>query len=385
MMRIILIGNYLPDRQESMERFAQMLHAGFRRTGCQSEIWRPGVYFGKWAKTTHSGVGKWLGYVDKWIVFPLVLRWRLSRKPQQYAGARFHICDHSNAPYLGHLPAERTGITCHDVLAIRGALGYEDAYCPASSFGKILQKWILSHLSRARLLACVSQFTLTQLKELAGTPTANQRGWRVIHNTFNGDFWPMSADDARTTLAQKGVKLPASYVLHVGSGMARKNRRMLLDMVAALGPQWTGSICYAGEAIDDELKTLAQSLDLQDRVISISKPDHETLVALYSACETFVFPSFSEGFGWPLIEAQACGAPVITTNIEPMPEVSGGAALYANPTKPEAFAEALLALQNETTRSEFVRQGFINVAKFESDRIMNAYLELHEVTPTTVY
>lgn len=384
MKRVVLIGNYPPDKQESMERFAQMLYAGFRSVGVDAEIWRPAVVLGKWAKSTDSGLGKWIGYIDKWILFPLLLRWRLTARHNAYAEVRFHICDHSNAPYLGHLPLDQTGITCHDVLAIRGALGYEDAYCPASSFGKILQQWILHHLSRAKILATVSKFTLTQLQELApGHPTPDQ-DWRVIYNAFNNDFRPMPEDEARTLLHEKGINLGESFILHVGSGMARKNRRMLLDMVAVLGNRWTGSICYAGHTVDSELLALAQSLGLQDRLVSVTGPDHETLVALYSTCTAFVFPSFSEGFGWPLIEAQACGAPVITSTIEPMPEVSGGAALYASPTEPLAFAKALLSLQDETIRSGFVRWGFENAAKFEPERIMNQYLAIHDLEPIPV-
>src|ERR1700738_951837 len=145
-LRIILIGNYPPDRQESMERFAQMLGAGFGKAGRSIEIWRPEVFFGAFAKSTTSGLGKWLGYIDKWILFPLILRWRLSNKTNRNGACRFHICDHSNSPYLKCLPPARTVITCHDVLAIRGALGFEDAYVKASLPGRFLQSWILKNL-----------------------------------------------------------------------------------------------------------------------------------------------------------------------------------------------------------------------------------------------
>jgi glycosyltransferase involved in cell wall biosynthesis len=122
-------------------------------------------------------------------------------------------------------------------------------------------------------------------------------------------------------------------------------------------------------------------LGLRERARIIVKPDHNTLVALYSSCEAFIFPSYSEGFGWPVIEAQACGAPVIASNIEPMPEVSGGAALYADPSDPEAFAEALLTLQNLTTRALLVQRGFANSGRFEPAHMIQAYLNLCELTP----
>ncbi len=383
-MRIILIGNYPPDRQESMERFAQMLSAGFQQVGLDTVIWRPGVLLGRPFRHTKSGLGKWLGYVDKWLLFPLQLRWQVSQLKRAGEAARFHVCDHSNAPYLAHLPADRTGITCHDVLAIRGAMGYADAHCPASGFGKLLQRWILHYLSRAQNVACVSDLTRRQLEELAGATSAKRPGWRVIHNTFNGDFWPMDTLTARQHLREQSIALPGLFVLHVGSDMARKNRAMLLNMVAQAGTHWNGAICFAGAAIDNELRLRARELGLEDRLVSVIGPDHTTLVALYSACDTFVFPSFSEGFGWPLIEAQACGAPVIASDVEPMPEVSGGAALHADPADAAAFARALLALQQSDTRADYVHRGLTNATRFAPETIMHAYLQLHNLTSVSI-
>lgn len=383
-MRIILIGNYPPDRQESMERFAQMLQAGFRQADLNTALWRPRVLFGKPFGQTATGLGKWMGYLDKWVLFPLLLRRRVSQIRRSGEAVRYHVCDHSNAPYLAHLPTDQTAITCHDVLAIRGAMGYADAHCPASGFGKLLQRWILHYLSRARAVACVSELTLRQLEEVAGIPATQRPGWQVIHNTFNGTFYPMDTLTARQHLREQGIALPGPFVLHVGSGMARKNRGMLLNMVAQAGTRWNGAICFAGAPIDDELRTLARELGLATRLVSVVGPDHTTLVALYSACDAFVFPSFSEGFGWPLIEAQACGAPVLASNVEPMPEVSGGTALHAAPTDPAAFAQALLMLQNADVRADYVQQGLHNAARFAPDVIMHAYLQLHNLTPVTV-
>jgi glycosyltransferase involved in cell wall biosynthesis len=150
-------------------------------------------------------------------------------------------------------------------------------------------------------------------------------------------------------------------------------------MVHALGDRWEGLICYAGKPLDGALLAHAEALNLRDRVVSVERPDHVTLVALYSACEAFVFPSFSEGFGWPVIEAQACGAPVIASNIQPMPEVSGGAALHLDPNKPEDFAEALLSLSGESVRSTLVKKGLDNCRRFDQETMVEAYVRLHRM------
>ncbi|RDC66095.1 glycosyltransferase family 4 protein [Adhaeribacter pallidiroseus] len=376
-MRIILIGNYPPDKQESMIRFAEMLNAGFRESGLQTEIWWPTVFFGTVVKVTNTGLGKWIGYFDKWIVFPLILWWRLQTKTLLHSRVQFHICDHSNSLYLKYLPTDQTSITCHDVLAIRGSLGYTDAYAPASGFGKILQKWILYYLIRAKKMASVSQLTLNQLQELGTAPINMKKEWRVIHNAFNADFKPIAKEKFKNLLNKVGFNTEMPFLLHVGSGQPRKNRGLLLLMVKALGSKWAGNVVLAGEAVDEAFLKQAEALGLRHRVISVVKPNHDTLVALYNACDAFVFPSFSEGFGWPIIEAQACGAPVITSNIEPMPEVSGGGALLADPNSPADFANAFLALHDLATRAILIKRGFENAKRFELRQMVAAYLQLY--------
>lgn len=361
-----------------MQRFASMLATGFQELGVTTETWRPAQLFGAGSRPTDAGLRKWLGYLDKWVVFPVVLRWRQRRYAKQ-PDVRFHICDHSNSPYLGHLDHQRTSITCHDVLAIRGALGYADAYLTASRLGEKLQQWILHHLSQAQRVACVSQLTLEQLLNLDRNAHAKHAAnWQVIHNAFNADFRPMPLAEREAVLQRAKFPFATPFLLHVGSGLHRKNRLMLLEMVHALGDRWAGFICLAGEAPNETLLARARALGLQDRLVAMENPDHRTLVALYSHCEAFVFPSYSEGFGWPVIEAQACGVPVIASNIAPMPEVSGGAAIHASPDDVQAFADALLALQQPALRAALVEQGFENCRRFTLRHMTQAYLRLCE-------
>lgn len=382
-MHIFLIGNYAPDKQQSMERFAQMLAAGFSKEGHHATIWRPVVFFGKLFKSTTTGPGKWMGYIDKWILFPFLLHWRLLHKKYRRENIHFHVCDHSNSYYLKQLPVDRTVITCHDVLAIRGALGHADAGVGASGTGKILQNWILNNLTDAHKLAAVSCTTYQQLCALDSMhPKDHTKNWTVIYNAFNADFRPISKEEAGSLLRKAGINADKPYLLHVGSGLRRKNRKLLIDMLKVLGSRWNGNICFAGEALNDELMVYARKLGLQNRVIPVVNPDHITLVALYSACAAFVFPSLSEGFGWPLIEAQACGAPVIASSVNPLPEVSGGAAFHADPARPEDFANAFLSLQNKITRNELIRNGFENARRFNVSGMTRAYLNLHRSKST---
>ncbi len=377
-MRFILIGNYVQDKQQSMERFANMLATGLSKEGHTATIWRPVVFFGKLFRSTTTGPGKWMGYIDKWILFPVILHIRMLHKKYHSANIHFHICDHSNSYYLKPLPVHRTVITCHDVLAIRGALGYADACVSASKTGRILQNWILNNLTNAHKLAAVSWTTYQQLCALDNIhPKDHSKNWMVIYNAFNANFWPLPKEEAGALVRKAGIDPVHPYLLHVGSGLPRKNRKLLIDMLMVLGSRWNGMICFAGEPLEKELITYAGTLGLKHRIASVVSPDHITLVALYSTCAAFVFPSLSEGFGWPVIEAQACGAPVIASSLNPLPEVSGGSALHADPVRPADFADAFLSLQNKKTREELIGKGFENARRFNVSRMTHAYLNLH--------
>jgi glycosyltransferase involved in cell wall biosynthesis len=379
-IRIILIGNYPPDKQESMKLFSDMLYQGFQQAGYRTELWLPIVLFGKFSKNTYAGIGKWLAYLDKWVVYPLYLRTRILLGSYKTDNARFHVCDHSNAPYLAHLPKDITAITCHDVLAIRGALGFKDAYCEASRLGVILQKWILGNLAKARKLATVSMFTMRQLNELLkDSNITHTKDWRVILNAFNEDFYPVQKSVSSEALREMGISGDIPFLLHIGSSLPRKNRKLLVDMLVALGDRWHGIVCFAGQALDEELKMHIAKHGLQARVKEIIRPSHAHLLALYSRCAAFIFPSYSEGFGWPVIEAQACGVPVIASNIEPMPEVSAGSALHAHPDNAVAFADAFLSLSDPLIKNRLLEDGFRNCERFAPSLMINAYLSLHHL------
>src|SRR5262249_8836108 len=156
------IGNYPLDRQQSMQRFGTMMLHGLNDAGVAAKLIAPWPCLGKFSAAGNF-VTKWLGYIDKFVLFPRQLRSALRERP-----AIVHICDHSNAMYVRWIDNVPVVVTCHDLLAVRGALG-EETDCPASFTGKFLQRWILRGLQRADEIMCVSHATETDARRLVSS------------------------------------------------------------------------------------------------------------------------------------------------------------------------------------------------------------------------
>ena len=102
-----------------------------------------------------------------------------------------------------------------------------------------------------------------------------------------------------------------------------------------------------GPDFSEEFKTFIQTHNLSDCITDFGRPDNTTLTKIYNAADLLLSPSLYEGFGMTLLEAMACGTPVITSNVTSLPEVAGDAGIVVNPTNVEAIVEAVYRLQND--------------------------------------
>jgi glycosyltransferase involved in cell wall biosynthesis len=374
-LKIILIGNYRPDKQFSMKIFEELIAEGYIKANLSVNIIRPKAIFGK-VNGNNSSLFKWMGYVDKFLIFPMQLLVLRLKNFIFFKKVYYHICDHSNAFYLYFLPKKESLISCHDVLAIRAGLGYTDTYCSSTKSGKVLQKIILNGLSGANKLAAVSEFTLNQLAEIDTKPNL-KKNWCYIHNALSDKFIPMPKDEIQEVLKKFKLIYDKTFILHIGSDLERKNRKLIIEMIYELHNEWDGLVVFAGASLTTELLDLAERLKVTDRIVQINFPSDKEIIALYTICHAMIFPSYSEGFGWPIIEAQACGAPVITSNKAPMmDEVGGKAALYADPNDASSFANQFRKLNDEGFKNEIIRVGYENAKRFDFNKTMSQYIEL---------
>lgn len=367
---VLLIGNYPPDRQQSMDRFARVMLEGLALAGVPAELIQPQPFFGRF-RFAGGFVAKWLAYLDKFVLFPRRLRRKLK------GAALVHICDHSNAMYAERCGVVPVVVTCHDLLAVRGALG-EETDCPASATGKLLQRWIVAGLRRASVVACVSRATLADAQRLVAREGKSWPRLELLSLGLSYPYRKLSAEEARRRLTDASVLAPdAPFVLHVGSNLRRKNREGVLRIFARGRKDWNGLLVFVGEPLSDALHSLGRQLDVSDRIVEVPQATNELLEALYNCATALLFPSTYEGFGWPIAEAHACGCPVICTDREPMTEVADGAALL-HPVGDEAgFAADVLRLTNPAEREHWSAKSLENAQRFSTSRMIAEYGELY--------
>lgn len=163
----------------------------------------------------------------------------------------------------------------------------------------------------------------------------------VDHDTFR----PGDADKARAQVASYGVTKP--FVLFVSSLWPYKNCDGLLRAWtlarASLGDR---QLAIVGAGRDEkylaELHSVAAELGIGDDLVFVGGVPIDETVSFYRAADVFVYPSFTETFGLPILEAMACGCPVVTSDTSAMPETAGGAAVLADPREPGSIAKAII-------------------------------------------
>ncbi len=371
-MKILLVCNYAPDAQQSMLRFGAMLREGLQARGCEVAACAP-------AERLHRAGrpgAKWLGYVDKYVLFPSRLRRWVQQESRAAPGRTVvHIVDHSNAVYV---PARATVpwvVTCHDLLAVRGALG-EDTDCPASALGRRLQRAIVRGLGRAAVIAADSTSTLQDVERLV--PAARPQARRVILLGLNHPYRRVAPAEARARLAGAGgVPWDRPFVLHVGSNLPRKNKAGVLRVFARLAADWPGNLVFVGAELPDTVRSAAAAAGLAGRVFAVPRADNAQLEAAYSLAHALLYPSRWEGFGWPIIEAQACGCPVVCSDRTSLPEVGGAAACVHALEDEGGMAESLRRLGEGAPRAAAIARGEANLARFATGRMLDDYLALY--------
>ena len=261
----------------------------------------------------------------------------------------------------------RRVVTIHDAIAFQNPGGYP-------WLNNLLhRRYVPATLGNTDLVATVSRDARRALAQHLRRP---EEQIAVVPNGVSARFAPVPAEAARAVAARHG--LVGEYLLYVGAFQARKNLIRLLDAFERARPGLPGVELALAGPTQWRYPELAERLRRAAGVRVLRYVPEEDLPALYSAASAFVLPSLYEGFGIPVLEAMACGTPVVCSDAGPLPEVTGGSALLVSPTDVEAIAAALTRVTNDRALAATLRErGFERARQFTWERAAGTYRDLY--------
>jgi glycosyltransferase involved in cell wall biosynthesis len=361
-IRVLLVETHVPGARGSMPRYADLVARALGRD--DGKGWN--VAATRLQLAIPRRLSQWLpGSLATW---PNHL-WLMLTGPvriRRADAALVHILDGSYA-YLAHgvrgLPVIAT---VHDLIPHINNQG--------SWIASRLVKRSISGLRRCAQLLADSSSTASDLREHADVAAERIR---VAPLALSPEFVRAAAERMPRHRDQVTNKLPC--VLHVGNNAAYKNREGVLRIFAAVRKALPLSLVMAGPPPGRVLRELVRNLALEDEVSFEIDPDDTRLVDLYSEAALFLFPSLYEGFGWPPLEAMACGCPVVCSSAGSLPEVAGPAALSAPAAEEHRLAELCISiLEDGRIAAQLSARGLEWSRQFSLERMRADLLQAYQ-------
>lgn len=333
MLRIAVIADFLEEGWPSMdcvaESLAECLDADPRRD-LSAELVRP-RFLGS-SLRRHPGARLF----NRFAVYP---SWILRNRDRFDL---FHITDHSYSHLIHSLPKDRCVVTCHDLDTFKCLL--EPHLEPRSRAFRAMTRRILDGFRSARRVICVSSSTRDQILHYNLVPPDRLA---VIPNGVDPAFSPAPDPESDAQIAAM-LERPINggiEILQVGSAIKRKRIDLLLEVFAALRSRLPGArLLRAGGRMPNDLRARAEQLGVADAITELPMLDRRVLAAAYRRATCVLLPSDSEGFGLPVLEAMACGTPVIVSDLPVLREVGGSAAYYCPVGDIDAWVNTIVRL-----------------------------------------
>lgn len=269
----------------------------------------------------------------------------------------FHVVDGSHAYIAAPLDPARCVVTCHDLIPRLQADGTIPGYRPGPA-----AKWVMERsmqvLARARHVVADSENTRRDAIRLAGVRPDHSS---VVPVALAPDWFR----DGAGTRRESGPPV----ILHIGNSAAYKNRSGVLRVFASVRRMVDARLLLVGPR-DSGLQNMGERLGASDFMEWREFVPEGELKGLYRSAALLLFPSLYEGFGWPVLEAMACGCPVVCSNAASLPEVAGKAALMAAPGDESALARHCVELlTNPVTRERLRHAGLERASRFTTGRM----------------
>lgn len=308
-MRVLLIGAHSTSGL-SMQRYTKLLERAYGELDVQLIVLRPPSQAS--ARWRWPGL-KWVGYFEKFVLFWPVLWLRAARVDV------VHLADHSDAIWALGLRGRQVVVSCHDLIAVMAALGELPEHRPAMT-GRAYQALVRRGLAASSAVLSISRTTATDVERITGRRSS------VLYNPLDEALLPPADPAASPTL------LHGRYLLVVSTRSWRKRRVAAVTAWARLRStrQFQGyGLVVVGDPIGPEEYDVAAQAGAADLIVHLASVSDGALAALYSAAGGLLQLSRYEGFGWPIVEAQAHRVPVLTSDGDVFREAAGGHACVA--------------------------------------------------------
>ena len=379
-LQVAIVADLLEERWPSMDLMADMLmaHAGDEATGISPTLVRPAfaAKLPAWARGRGRPMPTIERIAHRFWSYP---RWL----GQQPLADVYHIVDHSYAHLADSLPPGRVVITCHDIDAFRSLLAPEEC---ESQLPRFLVKRVLDGLRSAAAVVCDSDATRAEV--IANDLVPAERTAVVpigVHPSCTPDPDAVADVIAAKLTGSAGAAAArltdgtgAANILHVGSTIPRKQIDILLEIVALVARSRPDvKLWRVGGAFTPAQQERARALGIEQRIVVLPFVTRAVLAAVYRRAALVLLPSNREGFGLPVIEAMACGTPIVCSDLPVLREVGGPAAEYCAADDPAAWATKIAALLDERAHHPFAwaaRQeaGVARASNFSWERCADA-------------
>ena len=343
-LKLAVVSDMLEEGWPSMDLAAETIAKSLQQVAADKfvvKLLRP-VMRRRFSPAGENGAGTGFNadrLLNRYWDYPRWLRW------QRKDIALFHLADHSYSQLIHELPPERAIVTCHDLDTFRCLLYPKEEI--RSLFFRSLVKRTKNGLQKAGHIVCVSEAIKA---ELLATGWVGPKRVSVAPNPAHPVFFQLRTKEteAEADKLLGPARSGAVDLLHVGSNIARKRLDVLLRIFAEIRREWPQArLIRVGGALTKEQQQLAEQLQVAEAVVTLPHLTREVLAAVYARAALTLMPSEREGFGWPVAESLATGAPVVASDLPVLREVGGAAAEYAKVADIAAWTELIRALLQE--------------------------------------
>lgn len=310
--------------------------------------------------------------------YPLWEQFSLPRAARE-EGCQILHCTSNTAPINTYIPLI---VTLHDIIYMESSYlkilkGSGTIY---QKFGNIYRRLVIPRIvKRSSKIITVSHFEKNRIGQFFKIKGDDRLA--AVYNGVSEHFKPITDKDELQRVKTK-YNLPGHFFFFLGNTDPKKNTKGTLKAFSDFIQQ-TGAD-YKLVMLDYERNELEKLLDdindktLINRIILTGYVVNTDLPAIYCQCDVFLYPSLRESFGIPMLEAMACGVPVITSNTSSMPEVAGTAAFIIDPYKPEQITNALIQItNNRDLKQQLIENGLQQAAKFSWKAMAEDVLEIY--------